>query len=119
MINESISGGNYVIQIALLQNTEIQFILNFSMNTVRFVKSFSKGQITIPKEFRDTFGIKHDFWLKLYVESGKLIAEPVEKEGNQPDYLKKLLSIKGGWISKKEIKKNREAVEKQLKKRAL
>lgn len=89
------------------------------MNTVRFVKSFSKGQITIPKEFRDTFGIKHDFWLKLYIESGKLIAEPVEKEKNQSDYLKKLLSIKGGWLSEDEIKKNRAAVEKQLKERTL
>lgn len=89
------------------------------MNTTRFVKSFSKGQITIPKDFRDVFGMTDDFWLKLYVDNGKIIAEPVEKEKNQSDYLKKLLSIKGGWISKNEIKKNRAAVEKQLKERAL
>lgn len=89
------------------------------MSNVRFVKSFSKGQITIPKEFRDTFGIKNDFWLKLYIESGKLIAEPVEKESNQSDYLKKLLGIKGMWISENEIKKNRAAVEKQLKELSL
>jgi bifunctional DNA-binding transcriptional regulator/antitoxin component of YhaV-PrlF toxin-antitoxin module len=89
------------------------------MNTVRFVKSFSKGQITVPKEFRDAFGIKDDFWLKLYIESGKIIAEPVEKERDQSDYLKKLLGIKGGWISEKEIKKNREVVERKLKKRTL
>lgn len=89
------------------------------MNTVRFVKSFSKGQITIPKEFRDAFGIKHEFWLKLYIESGKLIAEPVEKERDQSDYLNKLLSIKGEGISEDEIKKNRVAVEKKLKERAL
>ena len=31
-------------------------------------------------------------------------------------YLKKLLSIKGGWISEKEIKKNRDDMEKRLKK---
>lgn len=89
------------------------------MNTVRFVKSFSKGQITIPKEFRDAFGIKHEFWLKLYIESGKLIVEPVEKERDQSDYLKKLLSIKGGWISEDEIKENRKMVEKHLKRRTL
>jgi len=89
------------------------------MNTVRFVKSFSKGQITVPKEFRDAFGIKHDFWLKLYIESGKLIAEPIEKEKDQSDYLKKLLNIKGGWLSENEVKKNRAAVEKQLKERTL
>lgn len=87
------------------------------MNTFRFVKSFSKGQITIPKQFRDAFGIKHEFWLKLYIESGKLIVEPVESKRNQSDYLKKLLSIKGGWISEDEINKNRSAVEKQLKER--
>lgn len=103
----------------LLQNTEFQYILDFSMSTVRFVKSFSKGQITIPKEFRNAFGIRNEFWLKLYIESGKLIAEPVEKERNQSDYLKKLLAIKGGWISEDEIKKNRAAVEKQLKKQTL
>lgn len=89
------------------------------MDTTRFVKSFSKGQITIPKDFRDMFGLTYDFWLKLYIDNGKIIAEPVEKEKNQSDYLKKLLSIKGRWISKEEIKKNRTAVEKQLKERAL
>lgn len=89
------------------------------MNTTRFVKSFSKGQITIPKYFRDMFGMTDDFWLKLYVSNGKIIAEPVEKEKSQSNYLKKLLSIKGGWISQDEIKKNRAAVEKQLKERAL
>lgn len=89
------------------------------MNTMGYIKSFSKGQITIPKVVRETLGIGDDFWLKLYISNGKIIAEPVEKEKNQSDYLKKLLSIKGGWISKDEIEKNRAAVEKQLKERAL
>ena len=89
------------------------------MGTVRFVKSFSKGQITVPKEIRDAIGVKYDFWLKLYIESGKIIAEPIEKEGDPSDYLKKLLSIKGGWMSNSEIKKNREAIDEQLKKHAL
>ena len=89
------------------------------MDTTRYVKSFSKGQITIPKDFRDMFGLTYDFWLKLYINDGKIIAEPVEKETDRDEYLKKLLSIKGGWISKDEIKKNRAAVEKQLKERAL
>ena len=89
------------------------------MNTAGYIKSFSKGQITIPKTVREELGIGDDFWLKLYINDGKIIAEPVEKETNQDEYLKKLLSIKGGWISKDEIKKNRTAVEKQLKERAL
>jgi AbrB family looped-hinge helix DNA binding protein len=89
------------------------------MNTVGYIKSFSKGQITIPKAVRESLGIGDDFWLKLAVENGKIVAEPVEKEEDQSDYLKKLLNIKGGWISKDEIKRNRAAVEKQLKERAL
>ncbi len=89
------------------------------MSTVRFVKSFSKGQITIPKEFRDAFGIKDEFWLKLSIAGNTIVAEPVEQEKNKSDYLNKLLSIKGGWISEKEIKENRAQVEKQMQKRAL
>ncbi len=89
------------------------------MNAVGYIKSFSKGQITIPKVVREALGIGDDFWLKLYVDNGKIVAEPVEKDKNQSDYLKRLLSIKGGWMSEDEIKKNRTAVEKQLKERAL
>ncbi len=89
------------------------------MSNVRFVKSFSKGQITIPKEFRDAFGIQDEFWLKLSIAGNTIVAEPVEKETDKSDYLNKLLSIKGGWISEKEIKKNRADVEKQMQKRAL
>ena len=89
------------------------------MNAVGYIKSFSKGQITIPKVVREALGIGDDFWLKLYVDNGKIVAEPVEKDKNQSDYLKRLLSIKGWWMSEDEIKKNRTAVEKQLKERAL
>lgn len=89
------------------------------MNTVRFVKSFSKGQITIPKEFRDAFGIKEEFWLKLSLVENKIVAEPVEKEKDKSDYAKKLLQIKGDWFNPDEIKKNRAQIEKQLKLRSL
>lgn len=89
------------------------------MNTTRFVKSFSKGQITIPKDFRDMFGMTHDFWLKLYIDNGKIIAEPVEKETSQDEYLKKILSITGKGFNPEEINKNRREVEKQLAKRSL
>jgi bifunctional DNA-binding transcriptional regulator/antitoxin component of YhaV-PrlF toxin-antitoxin module len=89
------------------------------MDTTRFVKSFSKGQITIPKDFRDMFGLSYDFWLKLYVNNNKIIAEPVEKDKDQSEYAKKLLSIKGRWLSKNEINKNRINTEKQIKERSL
>lgn len=89
------------------------------MNTVRFVKSFSKGQITIPKELRNALGIVNEFWLKLYIQNGRIIAEPVEKEKNREDYAKKLLSIKGEWFSQKEHEKIKQEIEKKLLKSSL
>lgn len=86
------------------------------MNTVRFVKSFSKGQITIPKEIRDTLGITHEFWLKLSTQNGRIIAEPVEKTTTNEAYRKKLLTIKGGWLSLKEYKENRKQLTERDKK---
>lgn len=92
------------------------------MNTaVRFVKTFSKGQITIPKEFREVLGKGSDFWLKMYLSNGKLVAEPVEQEqkNSKKNYAKKLLTIKGDWFSYKEYKRNRAQIEKQISKRAI
>lgn len=89
------------------------------MNTVLYVKSFSKGQITIPKELRDMLGMVNEFWLKLSVENGKIIAEPVERNQNKEDYLQKLLQIHADGFDPQEIQKNRNDIEKQLKKRSL
>lgn len=49
------------------------------------------------------------------------IEEGLESDKLQSNkaYLKKLLTIKGGWISEKEINRNRARVEKQLKMRAI
>ena len=88
------------------------------MDTIRFVKSFSKGQITIPKSLRDSLGMTDDFWLKLYAQNGRIIAEPVNEEKNKADYAKKLLTVKGKWFSADEIVDNRKQIEKQLEKRA-
>ncbi len=85
------------------------------MDTVRFIKSFSKGQITIPKEFRKAIGVRDNFWLKLSIKSGKIIAEPVEKEKDKEAYSQKLLTIKGQWFSSKEFSRTREEVEKRFK----
>lgn len=91
----------------MLQNIGIQCILIFSMNTVVFVKSFSKGQITIPKQLREALGMTHDFWLKLFVQNGKIIAEPVAKTETNQAYRKGLLNIKGEWFSEKEYRESR------------
>lgn len=85
------------------------------MAIVRFVKSFSKGQITIPKEIRKTFDIKNEFWLKLSINDGKIIAEPIKEEKTDTSgYLQKLLTIKGSWLSVAELTKTREEVAKRI-----
>jgi len=43
----------------------------------KYIKSFSKGQITIPKEMRYGNGLGDVFWLKLYIQDG---------EGNSNEY---------------------------------
>ena len=74
---------------------------------VQFVKSFSKGQITIPKPIRNDLGIGEDFWLKLYVEGGKIVGEPMERQGqkklSREEYIKKLISLKTDWFNPQEI----------------
>ena len=84
------------------------------MNTVGYIKSFSKGQITIPKAVREALGIGDEFWLKLSVENGKIVAEPVDGKKDSTNYLKVLSSIKGNWINPDELKAIRKTVEKRV-----
>jgi bifunctional DNA-binding transcriptional regulator/antitoxin component of YhaV-PrlF toxin-antitoxin module len=71
------------------------------MSNVKYIKSFSKGQITIPKEFREMFGLGDDFWLKIFVDKGRIVAEPTESEQNgnisNKEYLKILERTQGKW----------------------
>ncbi len=87
----------------------------------RYIKSFSKGQITIPKEFRDVFGIGDEFWMKLSAQDGKIVIEPVkeEKKMSKEEWRNWLVTFKGTWDLRDEIKNNREQVEKQMKAREL
>lgn len=84
------------------------------MDNVSFTKSFSKGQITIPKNIRDLLGLKDNFWLKLYTEDQKIIAEPVEITQKSGNFLSRLSSIDGSWFDAKEFEKNRKDVEKRI-----
>lgn len=86
------------------------------MNTVGYIKSFSKGQITIPKDVREALGIGDEFWLKLSIENGRIVAEPIDRKQDKTSYAKQLLSIKGDWFNPEDIEKNREQVKKQLRK---
>lgn len=86
-----------------------------------FIKSFSKGQITIPKKIRDSIGLSSDFWLKVTVDDGKIIAEPIEekKDKNKLLWRKNLLKMKSIDIDLNEIKRNREEIENRLRKQSL
>lgn len=89
------------------------------MSNIGFIKSFSKGQITIPKEVRNALGIGDEFWLRLSIENGKIIAEPIEQKRSSSRYAKSLLSIKGDWFNSDEIEQNRKQIDQQLQKRSL
>ncbi len=73
----------------------------------KYIKSFSKGQITIPKEMRYGNGLGDVFWLKLYIQDG---------EGNYNEYQKKLLSIDGSWFDLKDYKKMRSDIDRRFSK---
>lgn len=60
-------------------------------------------------------------YLKLKQEAAKkrislaaVIREKVSKKGLPEEYAKKLLSIKGSWISSEEIKRNRAEVDQRV-----
>lgn len=78
-----------------------------SNQKVHYVKSFSKGQITLPKVLRDSLGLGNDFWVKMYEEKGKIIAEPIEQNQSKLEYLQKLNQIKGDWFDLEEWKAGR------------
>lgn len=91
------------------------------MNTVRYIKSFSKGQITIPKEFRDKFGIGDEFWLKLSVQDRKMLLEPVDekKEMGKKVWINQILNSKVTVDLEGEIKEIRQEMEERLERNAL
>lgn len=91
------------------------------MNNPVFIKSFSKGQITIPKKIRESVGLSSDFWLKVSIDNGKIIAEPIEEKGNKnkQEWKKSLLKMKQIYIDLKEIKRNREEIENILRQQSL
>ncbi len=98
----------------MLDNTKIRCILNFSMQLQKYIKSFSSGQITIPREFRERLSLGNEFWLKLALVENRIIAEPIDQPHHHASYARKLLGIKGDWFDLRGWKKMR----KELRSRA-
>lgn len=84
------------------------------MNGQAFVKSFSHGQITIPKSFREKLGLEENFWLRMMLDKKRLIVEPIVGEVNKKNLAAKLSKVKGDWFSFSDWKKTRDEVEKRL-----
>lgn len=80
------------------------------MQLQQYVKSFSHGQITIPKSFREKLQLDKEFWLRLILEGGRVIAEPVDQKPSTSVYLKNIRRIKGDWFDANEWKKMRKQV---------
>lgn len=84
-----------------------------------FVKTFSKGQMTIPKVIRQKWGVGDDFWMKVrFDESGALILMPIEHSPDSGGILDRLSALpkpQKSWFSQKENEKMRNEVESALK----
>jgi AbrB family looped-hinge helix DNA binding protein len=83
-------------------------------NTIKYIKSFSNGQVTIPKDIRENLGIGDNFWLKVSIAEGKIIAEPLENNQNKKSYKQSLLDIKSTLDLEGQVKNNRTQVERQI-----
>lgn len=91
----------------------------------KFIKPFSKGQITLPKDYREYLGIDENSWLRIALREDEILIKPVEKEGQRrtikpkislKKYLKILPQIQGAFGNElvKENRQIRKEVEKRL-----
>lgn len=94
----------------------------------KFIKPFSRGQVTIPKTYRDYLGIDEESWLKVSLQNKKILLQPVKsirvKESRVAKakidlntYRENILKIKGAWFGEKEFKdfkKMRREIEERL-----
>lgn len=80
----------------------------------KYVKSFSKGQITIPKALREQLGLGDEFWLKLFEEQGRIVAEPAEPSPPPADYTETLRTISGDWFDARDYRVMRKGVTRRI-----
>lgn len=89
----------------------------------KFIKPFSRGQITIPKDYREYLGIDEDSWLKVSLWKNQILLQPVgefqetrvvKARVSGKIYLNGLLKVKGDWFKEREFEKIRVRVEKRV-----
>lgn len=96
--------------------------MNYKMQAVKFIKSFSRGQITIPKDIREKLGVAEEFWMKIFIVGERLVVEPIQTSRPKESYLKKLSNMKTDWFSEKDsedYKKVRQEIEEHVEKYSL
>jgi len=81
---------------------------------IKYIKSFSQGQITIPKEFREELGLENEFWLKLQLVNQVIVAKPIERKITTKSYIDTLLKIKGDWFDPEDYQKMRRDLRKRI-----
>lgn len=84
------------------------------MQLQKYIKSFSSGQITIPREFRERLSLGNEFWLKLVLVENKIVAEPMDQPHPDPSFSRKLLGVKGDWFNLQGWKKMRKEIRSRI-----
>jgi bifunctional DNA-binding transcriptional regulator/antitoxin component of YhaV-PrlF toxin-antitoxin module len=99
-----------------LTNYEFHNRMNFIMpiTSTKYVKSFNKGQITVPKEFREELGLGDIFWLKISLAQNKMVIEPINDTASPQEKAEKLLRISGKWFDEADWKSSRLELETRL-----
>lgn len=85
-----------------------------------YIKTFNKGQMTLPKMIRQQWGVGDEFWLKLTLDSNDaLVLEPMVQTPDVAAILGRLAALpkpSNDWFSQDERTKIRNQSEKHLKK---
>lgn len=85
-------------------------------NLVTYGQTFSKGQLTIPKKFRDLHGLGDNFAYKMTHQDTKIIIEPQDKSKkkmSKNEYLKFITTADTSWYTDKDYQDHL-AMKKQL-----
>jgi AbrB family looped-hinge helix DNA binding protein len=94
----------------------------YKMEAIKYINSFSRGQITIPKDIREQLGVSEEFWMKIFIDDGKLVVEPLQNQPSRDSYLKSLLSMNTDWFTQDDLddyRKIREEMEDHVQKNSL
>jgi len=71
-------------------------------NLVTYGQTFSKGQLTIPKKFRDFYGLGENFAYIMTHQNQQIIIEPQEKKSKTKNLATALAKIKEPIFSKED-----------------